>query len=455
MKKKLVISLMIIFVIIVVIFCYFSFFKQSDEQKEIVLNSLTGTIYNITDNDIVLKDINNVEYNINLDGIDSGSIYLGDSVSIEYEGELSDKNDENIKIHNIKVIDTEDRVPIDWNDNGIFSHYYVDAYKKLKEMSIDEKIGQMFLVRVPEVNQIEDISKFNLGGYILFGRDTQNETKESLKTKIQSYQENSKIPMIIAVDEEGGTVVRVSSNPNLRSEKFSSPQQLYQSGGYDKIESTTLEMSQLLSSLGFNVNLAQVADVSTDSNDFIYERSFGKDASETSTFIQTVIKASKQNNVSYVLKHFPGYGNNKDTHTGISIDERSLEQFKSVDFLPFQAGIDEGAEAILVSHNIISQVEENTPASLSLNIHNILRNDLKFTGIVMTDDLDMGAIKYYIDDSPAVKAVLAGNDMLILTDYEQAYNDIKNAINEGKITQESIDHSAFRIIAWKYYKGLL
>lgn len=455
MKKKLVISLIIIFVIIVVIFCYFSFFKQSDEQKEIVLNSLSGTIYNITDNDIVLKDINNVEYNINLDGIDSGSIYLGDSVSIEYEGELSDKNDENIKIHNIKVIDTEDRVPIDWNDNGIFSYYYVDAYKKLKEMSIDEKIGQMFLVRVPEVNQIEDISKFNLGGYILFGRDTQNETKESLKTKIQSYQENSKIPMIIAVDEEGGTVVRVSSNPNLRSEKFSSPQQLYQSGGYDKIESTTLETSQLLSSLGFNVNLAPVADVSTDSNDFIYERSFGKDASETSTFIQTVIKASKQSNVSYVLKHFPGYGNNKDTHTGISIDERSLEQFKSVDFLPFQAGIDEGAEAILVSHNIISQVEENTPASLSLNIHNILRNDLKFTGIVMTDDLDMGAIKYYIDDSPAVKAVLAGNDMLILTDYEQAYNDIKNAINEGKITQESIDHSAFRIIAWKYYKGLL
>ena len=455
MKKKLVISLIIIFVIIVVIFCYFSFFKQSDEQKEIVLNSLTGTIYNITDNDIVLKDINNVEYNINLDGIDSGSIYLGDSVSIEYEGELSDKNDENIKIHNIKVIDTEDRVPVDWNDNGIFSYYYVDAYKKLKEMSIDEKIGQMFLVRVPEVNQIEDISKFNLGGYILFGRDTQNETKESLKTKIQSYQENSKIPMIIAVDEEGGTVVRVSSNPNLRSEKFSSPQQLYQSGGYDKIESTTLEMSQLLSSLGFNVNLAPVADVSTDSNDFIYERSFGKDASETSTFIQTVIKASKQSNVSYVLKHFPGYGNNKDTHTGISIDERSLDQFKSVDFLPFQAGIDEGAEAILVSHNIISQVEENTPASLSLNIHNILRNDLKFTGIVMTDDLDMGAIKYYIDDSPAVKAVLAGNDMLILTDYEQAYNDIKNAINEGKITQESIDHSAFRIIAWKYYKGLL
>ena len=130
MKKKLVISLMIIFVIIVVIFCYFRFFKQSDEQKEIVLNSLTGTIYNITDNDIVLKDINNVEYNINLDGIDSGSIYLGDSVSIEYEGELSDKNDENIKIHNIKVIDTEDRVPIDWNDNGIFSYYYVDAYKK-------------------------------------------------------------------------------------------------------------------------------------------------------------------------------------------------------------------------------------------------------------------------------------------------------------------------------------
>ena len=322
-------------------------------------------------------------------------------------------------------------------------------------MSGDEKIGQLLLVRVPETNQIEDIAKYNFGGYILFGRDTQNETKESLSYKIQSYQDSSKIPMIIAVDEEGGTVVRISNNPNLRSERFPSPQQLYQSGGYDKIESTTLEMNELLSSLGINVNLAPVADVSTDPSDFIYDRSFGRDASETSTFIQTVIKASKQSSVSYVLKHFPGYGNNKDTHTGISIDERSLEQFESVDFLPFQAGIEEGAEAILVSHNIISQVEENTPASLSLNIHNILRDDLKFTGVIMTDDLDMGAIKYYVDESPAVKAILAGNDMLITTDYEQAYNDIKNAINEGTITQENIDHSVFRIIAWKYYKGLL
>ena len=456
MKKKIIVILIIILIILVVIFVYTRFLNmQIDNEEEVTLNSINGTVYNISDSEITIKDTNNVEFTFNTEDINLDNVFLGDTISIDYEGELLAEIEQIALVHNVKLINNENRVPVEWNDKGLFSKYYVDAYKKLKEMSGDEKIGQLLLVRVPETNQIEDIAKYNLGGYILFGRDTQNETKESLSAKIQSYQDSSKIPMIIAVDEEGGTVVRISNNPNLRSERFPSPQQLYQSGGYDKIESTTLEMNELLSSLGINVNLAPVADVSTDPSDFIYDRSFGRDASETSTFIQTVIKASKQSSVSYVLKHFPGYGNNKDTHTGISIDERSLEQFESVDFLPFKTGIEEGAEAILVSHNIISQVEENTPASLSLNIHNILRDDLKFTGVIMTDDLDMGAIKYYVDECPAVKAILAGNDMLITTDYEQAYNDIKNAINEGTITQENIDHSVFRIIAWKYYKGLL
>ncbi len=456
MKKILIIILILVVLSIIGYFCYIQFFDaQNEQQEKIPTQTISGIIYESSDSSITIKDLNGIEYIFNLEN-SNNDVFIGDDINIEYEGTLLGNNEtENVKVVNIILEDSKNRVPIDWNDNGIFSKYYVDAYQKLNTMTLEEKVGQLFLVRVPEGNQIEAIKQYNFGGYILFGRDTQNETKESFTSKIQSYQDNSKIPMIIAVDEEGGTVVRISSNPNLRNERFPSPQELYQEGGYDKIASTTVEMSELLSSIGINVNLAPVADVSTDPNDFIYERSFGKDANETSKFVETVIKTSKDYDVSYVLKHFPGYGNNKDTHTGISIDERSLEQFETVDFLPFKAGIEEGVEAILVSHNIISQVEANTPASLSSAMHNILRDELNFTGIAMTDDLDMGAIKYYVEGSPVVKAILAGNDMIILTDYEQAYEDVLNALNDGTLTEELINHSVFRVLAWKYYKGLL
>ena len=137
---------------------------------------------------------------------------------------------------------------------------------------------------------------------------------------IQSYQANAAIPLLIGVDEEGGTVNRISINPNLRNEPFYSSQELFQEGGYDLIYNDTKEKCGFLRSLGINVNFAPVCDVSTDPNDYIYKRSFGQDASATAEYVATVIDAMKSEKIGSVLKHFPGYGNNTDTHNGIAYD---------------------------------------------------------------------------------------------------------------------------------------
>ncbi len=348
--------------------------------------------------------------------------------------------------------------PPEWayliDDNGIFSKYYGQAYSKLKEMTVDEKIGQLFLVRVPETNQIERLSQYYFGGYILFDRDFRNKTRDGLINTIKSYQEASKIPLIIASDEEGGTVTRISRYSSLVANQFLSPQVLYRNGGMDAIINDTKVKSTILNNYGINVNLAPVADVSTDPNDFIYQRSFGMGPEETADYVKTVINTSKDYNVSYVLKHFPGYGNNKDTHTGISRDERTLEYLNSNDFVPFKVGIGTGAEAVLVNHNIMVNIEDGIPASLSSRVHEILRKDLKFTGVIMTDDIAMAAIANY-EERPSVRALLAGNDMIIISDYERGISEIKAALESGEITEEMIDRAVMRTLAWKYYKGLM
>ncbi|MCI9241421.1 glycoside hydrolase family 3 N-terminal domain-containing protein, partial [Oscillibacter sp.] len=186
----------------------------------------------------------------------------------------------------------------------------------LEDMTLEEKAGQLFFVRVPAENAVEDVMTYHLGGYLLFGRDTQNKTASELIQTIASYQAAAELPLLIGVDEEGGTVVRVSSNPHLRSKKFSSPGKLWKQG-LDALLRETREKSILLKSLGFNVNLAPVADVSTNSGDFIYDRTTGMDAEETADYTARVTEAQSFYGLGSVLKHFPGYGNNKDTHTGV------------------------------------------------------------------------------------------------------------------------------------------
>lgn len=327
--------------------------------------------------------------------------------------------------------------------------------KMLDNMSVEEKVGQMFMVRVPKDEADIKASEYHLGGYIMFGRDFDNKTKEEVMGNIASWQSAADIPMLIGVDEEGGTVNRISTNTEFRSEPFKSSQELYKDGGFDLIYEDTIEKANFLKELGINVNFAPVVDVSTNPDDYIYKRSFGKNANLTSEYAEVVVRAMKESNIASVLKHFPGYGNNTDTHTGISIDNRSLESFKENDFLPFEAGIKAGANIILVSHNIITNIDPDNPASLSTRVHEILRNDLGFAGVIITDDLYMDAISKNYDSSVAVLAILAGNDLICTTDFESQIPEVIAAVEDGTISIDRINESVRRILELKLELNLI
>lgn len=331
----------------------------------------------------------------------------------------------------------------------------------LDGLTLEEKAGQLFFVHVPAENAVEDVLTYHLGGYILFGRDTQGKTANEIIQAIWSYQGASeRIPMLIGVDEEGGTVVRVSSNPNIRSRKFSGPRKLWEAG-MEAIEAETHEKDILLKALGFNVNLAPVADVSTSSGDFIYQRTTGKDAETAAAYVSKVVEVQSRDGMGSVLKHFPGYGNNKDTHTGIAVDQRPLETFLEQDFLPFKAGISTGEEfppmpAVLVSHNIVNCMDPDLPASLSPEVHRILRENLGFDGVVMTDDLSMSAVtKYAKDGAVAVMALQAGNDLVVTSDYRAQIPRVIQAVKSGELEENVIDDACLRVLRWKLELGLL
>ncbi len=327
---------------------------------------------------------------------------------------------------------------------------YVDS------LSLEEQTAQMFFVRCPETDAAALTAQYDIGGYLLFGRDFDGQTPETVTDTIASYQNSAKTPMLIGVDEEGGTVVRISSNPAFRDAKFRSPQALYNEGGFDRITSDTAEKDTLLNGLGINVNFAPVCDVSTDSGDFIYARSFGKDAEQTSEYVRTVVNQMVSDKTGMVLKHFPGYGNNVDTHTGIAIDERSMDSFRQSDFLPFEAGIEAGAQAVLVSHNVVTCMDADHPASLSSEVHRVLREELGFDGVILTDDLIMDAIRDYTGgENAAVLAVQAGNDMLTSSDFLTQYHAVLAAVQDGTLSESAIREAAVRVIDWKMQLGLI
>ena len=360
----------------------------------------------------------------------------------------------------------------------------------LADMTLEEKAGQLFFVRCPAENALEDVTTYHLGGYLLFGRDTQEKTANDLIQTIASWQVqavdyDTGIPMLIGVDEEGGSVVRVSSNPHLRSRKFSSPRKLWgdvsDEEGQDAVYEETREKSILLKALGFNVNLNPVADVSTDPGDFIYDRTTGKDASYAADYVRIVVLQQSRYGLGSVLKHFPGYGNNKDTHTGVAVDDRPMETFLEQDFLPFQMGIateytmstprslpvkpvgmDTAVKtsrlrpAVLVSHNIVNCMDPELPASLSPEVHRILREDLGFDGVVMTDDLAMEAVKAYAaDGNVAVMSLQAGNDLVVTTDYRTQIPRVIQAVKDGSLEEDVIDAACLRVLRWKLELGLL
>lgn len=326
----------------------------------------------------------------------------------------------------------------------------------LESMTIEQRVGQLFLVRCDDAAALSDIETYHLGGFVLFGRDFDGQTPDSLRDKLYGYQSAAKVPLLIAVDEEGGTVTRVSSHKAFRDRKFLSPRAAFEEGGISYALAVEAEKSELLNSLGINVNLGPVCDLATEPDAFMYDRSLGQNPWSTGSFAAGTVGILSQQKVGSVLKHFPGYGNNTDTHTAMALDSRSLQQLEENDLIPFRFAIDAGADAVLVSHTIVEALDKNAPASLSPAVHEYLRKRMGFEGVILTDDLAMEAItEHYGAHEAAVLAVLAGNDLLCSTDYRVQYEAVLAAVLEGRISFDALNDAVRHVLAWKLELGLL
>ena len=326
----------------------------------------------------------------------------------------------------------------------------------ISDMSLEQRVGQLFLARCNAETAIQDIQQYHLGGLVLFGEDFENQSMESMRQTIAGYQNAAEKPLLIAVDEEGGDVTRISRFSAFRERRFSSLRKRYDAGGLEAVLTEEEEKCRLLSDLGINVNLGPVCDITTDPAAFMYTRSLGQDAQTTADVTAAIVNLMKDYRVGSVLKHFPGYGNNADTHTGIAVDSRPLSDFESQDFLPFSAGIQAGCGGILVGHILVEALDPELPASLSPAVHRYLREELGFSGVIMTDDLVMQAITdQFGAGEAAVMAVLAGNDLLCSTEYAVQYEAVLQAVLDGRIDIDVLNSAVRNVLEWKISLGLL
>lgn len=334
---------------------------------------------------------------------------------------------------------------------------FTSAEALLASMTDEQKVGQIILGRFPSEGAADTMSKYCLGGYTLYASDFQNEFPDTMSEKTAKIQAAADIPAFLATDEEGGTVVRVSKFPQYRLSPFTS-QIVLARDGEDAVRDENIEKAELLLSLGINFNLAPVADITENHSDYIYDRTFGENTENTAKYVAAAVEGMTEGSIMSCLKHFPGYGPNVDTHTGSANDDRSRSSFENTDFLPFQSGIEAGAPAVMVNHNVVSAFDSESPASLSAEVHSVLRDELGFEGIILTDDLGMDAITEFAaeaDESPYVLAVNAGNDMLCTSDIESAYNDVLAALADGRIDADRLDASVLRILEAKGRFGII
>lgn len=348
------------------------------------------------------------------------------------------------------------------------------ADEKIKEMTIEQKVGQLFVVNFElldakkgsyyEHRKItkrmkKTLQKYPVGGVVFFSRNI-NTRKQTTKF-ITKLQEHSQIPLFITVDEEGGDVARIGSNDNMRITCFPTMEEIGKSANTQYAYDMGATIGSEIKELGFNVNFAPVADVKTsESNTEIGSRSFGQDEKLVANMVVNVVKGLQDQGISATLKHFPGHGGaTADSHEGSVNVDSSISRMRKVDFVPFQKGIEAGADFVMISHISVSRVTESTtPATLSsLIMQDILREELGFEGVIITDAMDMKAITdIYTPAEAALQSFKAGADIILMPDeLGQAYDAVYNAVKSGKIKQERLDASVKRILAVKYKRGII
>lgn len=333
---------------------------------------------------------------------------------------------------------------------------------KVEAMSLEEKVAGIFIV-TPEaitgastVVQAGDgtrqaLEQYPVGGLIYFKQNIQSE--EQLKEMLENTASYAKYPLFLGVDEEGGSVARVASS-GIGPETDSAAD-IGATGSTENAYQAGVSIGSTLAGLGFNLDFAPVADIANVEGSIMADRSYGADAVSVSGFVTSMASGLEEQGVTACLKHFPGIGSTTgDTHDGMVSTDRSAEQFWGEELTVFQAGIDAGANMIMVSHmSAPSLTGDNEPGIFSkMLVTDILRDQMHYEGVVITDALNMSAIsEYNTAEEAAVRAVLAGCDMLLMPeDFEQAYEGVLKAVQNGNIAEERINDSLKRIYRIKY-----
>ncbi len=354
---------------------------------------------------------------------------------------------------------SDTNIPSAGSSNSVDNSENIDPIKaQIEKMSLEEKIGQMVIVGLDgyenDAHSKKFIEKYKIGGFILFKRNIKD-TKQmiSLLNSLKESNGQDNIPLFLSIDEEGGRVSRMPDEflkipTNKKIGKLNDDDLSYQVGSI---------IGEELKSFGFNMNFAPVLDINSNpKNPVIGDRSFGSEASIVAKLGIQTMKGMQTQNIISVVKHFPGHGDTAvDSHKGLPIVNHDLERLKSYELIPFSAAIENKVDVIMVAHILLPKIDADNPASLSKKIiSDVLRDDMGFDGVVVTDDFTMGAIvtKYDIGEA-AVKSIQAGSDIVLVChdfDKEEAViMALQNAARAGTISMESIDQSVYRILKLK------
>lgn len=382
---------------------------------------------------------------------------MEEQIQQEMQQEISQEN----SMEETEDITETEVAEIEQNDTKKVLDDVVDSV--ISEMSLEEKVAGLFLVTPEGITGVDTavqagdgtktaLEKYPVGGIIYFKKNVQSE--EQIKTMIEKTLSYSKYPLFIAVDEEGGEVSRLANA--LKLENVGPMADIGNSGDSTKAYEAMKTVGTYMKGYGFNLDFAPVADVLTnEKNTAIGDRAFSSDSAVVAAMVTSAMEGLEEAGITACVKHFPGLGDAaEDTHNGLTVVDKSLEELKQTELIPFMAAIEKGADMIMVGHVSLPQVTgDNVPATMSKEvISDLLRLELGFNGVVITDAMDMGAItEYYGADEAAVRALKAGADMVLMPeDFELAYEGVLAAIQEGTISEERVNDSLKRIFRIKY-----
>lgn len=353
-----------------------------------------------------------------------------------------------------------------------FSEEATDAVEaKLTTMTLREKVGQLFWVRPetldfslnPEKKTLtqtmrQNLEQYPVGGIAVFKKNIQDENQ--LSSLIADFQSASKIPMIVAVDEEGGAVARLANHEVFSLPKYTSARDIGKTGDPEQARQMGRTIGGYLRFYGFNLDFAPVADVdSNPANPVISRRAYSTDAQQAAQMVAAAVEGFHEAGMLCTVKHFPGHGDTgQDSHYGTATSYKTWEEMKAMEMLPFEAGIAAGADVVMTAHiTTPNATTDGLPASLSYTmISERLRGELGFQGVIVTDALEMNAIKkHFTPAESAVAALRAGVDVLLMpSDLRAAFDGVVQAVEDGMLSEERLNESVRRILTLKQKAGL-